>query len=151
MPSILTIGGIIGALIFVAAVTSNPSPDPSPATVISPVSEEKQESDSIEPVITNIVETEKTEAESVIEFIPTPKTAPAQTPTPKPAVAPATTPVSKPASNCHPSYSGCLKMNAGDYDCASGSGNGPNYTGAVQVYGSDPFDLDRDNDGWGCE
>ncbi len=57
----------------------------------------------------------------------------------------------KPASTCHPSYSGCLKMNAGDYDCASGSGNGPNYTGSVQVKGSDPFDLDRDNDGWGCE
>lgn len=54
-------------------------------------------------------------------------------------------------SSCHPSYSGCLEMNVGDYDCASGSGNGPNYTGAVQVYGSDPFDLDRDNDGWGCE
>lgn len=54
-------------------------------------------------------------------------------------------------SSCHPSYSGCLEMNAGDYDCASGSGNGPNYTGAVEVYGSDPFDLDRDNDGWGCE
>ena len=57
----------------------------------------------------------------------------------------------KPTSSCHPSYSGCLKMNAGDYDCASGTGNGPNYTGPVQVYGSDPFDLDRDNDGWGCE
>jgi len=57
----------------------------------------------------------------------------------------------KPTSNCHPSYSGCLKMNAGDYDCASGSGNGPNYTGPVEVYNSDPFDLDRDNDGWGCE
>lgn len=57
----------------------------------------------------------------------------------------------KPTTKCHPSYSGCLKMNAGDYDCASGSGNGPNYTGKVEVYGSDPFDLDRDNDGWGCE
>lgn len=58
-----------------------------------------------------------------------------------------------PASNgsCHPSYSGCLKQNAGDYDCAGGSGNGPNYTGPVQVSGPDPFDLDRDNDGWGCE
>ena len=58
----------------------------------------------------------------------------------------------KPAtSSCHPSYSGCLKMNSGDYDCDSGSGNGPNYTGPVELYGSDPFDLDRDNDGWGCE
>lgn len=54
-------------------------------------------------------------------------------------------------SNCHPSYSGCLKMNAGDYDCTSGSGNGPNYTGPVEVHGSDPYDLDRDNDGVGCD
>lgn len=58
-----------------------------------------------------------------------------------------TAPAPKPTSNCHPSYSGCLKMNAGDYDCAGGSGDGPNYTGTVRVYGSDPFGLDRDNDG----
>lgn len=57
----------------------------------------------------------------------------------------------KESDDCHPSYSGCLNPNAGDYDCSGGSGNGPNYTGAVQVYGSDPFDLDRDNDGLGCE
>ncbi|MEK7638560.1 MAG: hypothetical protein AAB388_00185 [Patescibacteria group bacterium] len=44
-----------------------------------------------------------------------------------------------------------MKRNAGDYDCAGGSGNGPNYTGPVRVNGSDPFDLDRDDDGWGCE
>ncbi|OGG65267.1 hypothetical protein A3I99_03650 [Candidatus Kaiserbacteria bacterium RIFCSPLOWO2_02_FULL_45_11b] len=83
---------------------------------------------------------------SVVETKPVPK------PITTTAVSEPVTPdAPKPASNCHPSYSGCLKMNAGDYDCASGSGNGPNYTGAVQVYGSDPFDLDRDNDGWGCE
>jgi hypothetical protein len=64
---------------------------------------------------------------------------------------PKTTAKPKTTSSCHPSYSGCLKQNAGDYDCAGGSGNGPNYTGAVEVYGSDPFDLDRDNDGMGCE
>ncbi len=74
----------------------------------------------------------------------------------KPVVVPKTLtsePVkAKPAtSSCHPNYSGCLKMNAGDYDCAKGSGNGPNYTGPVEVYGADPFDLDRDNDGMGCE
>ena len=76
----------------------------------------------------------------------TPKNVPEVPKTPtEPSVKP------KPTNNCHPSYSGCLKMNAGDYDCAGGSGNGPNYTGPVQVNGSDPFDLDRDNDGWGCE
>lgn len=57
----------------------------------------------------------------------------------------------KPATSCHTGYSGCLNPNASDYDCSGGSGNGPYYTGPVKVYGSDPFDLDRDNDGMGCE
>lgn len=61
------------------------------------------------------------------------------------------TPSPAPKQNCHPSYSGCLNPNASDYDCAGGSGNGPYYTGTVQVYGYDEFDLDRDGDGWGCE
>jgi len=55
-------------------------------------------------------------------------------------------------SDCHPSYSGaCLNPNASDYDCRSGSGNGPYYTGKVRVVGPDVFRLDRDGDGWGCE
>ena len=54
-------------------------------------------------------------------------------------------------SSCHPSYSGCLKANASDYDCAGGSGNGPYYTGTVRVIGPDVFGLDRDGDGWGCD
>ncbi len=44
-----------------------------------------------------------------------------------------------------------VNPNASDYDCAGGSGNGPYYTGAVRVIGSDVFDLDRDGDGMGCE
>lgn len=56
-----------------------------------------------------------------------------------------------PKQSCHPSYSGCLNPNASDYDCAEGSGNGPYYTGKVQVIGYDEFGLDRDGDGWGCE
>lgn len=55
---------------------------------------------------------------------------------------------------CHPNYKGaCLKPNAGDYDCAGGSGNGPNYVrGPVRVVGGkDPFRLDADRDGLGCE
>ena len=59
--------------------------------------------------------------------------------------------VAKPKQSCHASYSGCLKPNASDYDCAGGSGNGPYYTGLVQVVGPDVFGLDRDGDGWGCE
>jgi hypothetical protein len=37
-------------------------------------------------------------------------------------------------------------------DCAGGSGNGPNYVrGPIRVRPPDPFGLDRDGDGVGCE
>jgi hypothetical protein len=72
---------------------------------------------------------------------PPPTTAP---PPPPPTVAPA------PASNCHPSYSPCVPY-ASDVDCEGGSGDGPVYTGPVQVTGSDPYGLDNDGDGAGCE
>jgi hypothetical protein len=52
---------------------------------------------------------------------------------------------------CNPNYSGCLKPDASDYDCAGGSGNGPYYTGPVRVIGYDQYGLDRDGDGWACE
>jgi hypothetical protein len=35
--------------------------------------------------------------------------------------------------------------------CEGGAGNGPDYTGEVRVVGDDPYDLDRDGDGVGCE
>jgi hypothetical protein len=58
-----------------------------------------------------------------------------------------------PSRNCHPSYVGaCLDPTASDYDCAGGSGNGPKYVqGPVKVRPPDPFDLDADADGLGCE
>ena len=53
---------------------------------------------------------------------------------------------------CDPNYKGaCLDPNASDYDCAGGSGDGPEYTGSVQVVGDDHFGLDRDGDGYACE
>lgn len=55
-------------------------------------------------------------------------------------------------SNCVAGYSRCLKPGIGDYDCAGGSGDGPNYVnGPIGVSGDDPFGLDSDNDGVGCE
>jgi micrococcal nuclease len=74
-------------------------------------------------------------------------------PTPKPTPKPTPRPTSRPKPSCHPSYVGvCLKRGIGDYDCAGGSGNGPNYIdGPFRVVGYDEFGLDRDNDGWGCE
>lgn len=52
--------------------------------------------------------------------------------------------------NCTEGYSPCLPP-APDYDCAGGTGDGPKYTGLVRVYGFDPYGLDADNDGYGCE
>lgn len=55
------------------------------------------------------------------------------------------------ASECDPNYSGCLDPNSPDYDCAGGSGDGPDYTGTVEVLGVDHYGLDANNNGIGCE
>jgi hypothetical protein len=55
------------------------------------------------------------------------------------------------ASECDPNYSGCLDPYSPDYDCAGGSGDGPDYTGTVSVFGEDHYGLDSDSDGVGCE
>jgi len=57
-----------------------------------------------------------------------------------------------PPDDCHTSYTGaCLDPSASDYDCAGGSGDGPKYTGTVQVVGPDVYGLDGDGNGIGCE
>ncbi len=61
-----------------------------------------------------------------------------------------TTAAPAPEPACHPSYIPCLEI-VSDYDCKGGSGNGPYYTGRVQVIGPDDYDLDRDGDGIGCD
>ena len=39
-----------------------------------------------------------------------------------------------------------------DVDCAGGGGNGPRFvTGPVRVTGNDPYGLDANHDGVGCE
>jgi hypothetical protein len=55
-----------------------------------------------------------------------------------------------PSTDCQ-GYSPCLPPGP-DVDCAGGSGDGPRYVnGPVSVYGSDPYGLDSDGDGVGCE
>jgi hypothetical protein len=55
------------------------------------------------------------------------------------------------SSDCTPGYSPCIPPGP-DVDCAGGSGDGPRYvSGPISVTGSDPYGLDGDNDGVGCE
>jgi beta-lactam-binding protein with PASTA domain len=76
----------------------------------------------------------------------------AKTQPPPPSTAPPP-PTTTPAPNCDPSYPDvCLDPAVEDYDCAGGSGNGPEYVeGPIRVRPPDPFDLDREGDGVGCE
>jgi hypothetical protein len=80
-------------------------------------------------------------------------------PPPPPAAVPPPPPP-PPASTCDPNYSGgtdtatggCIRSGVGDYDCAGGGGNGPNYVkGPVRVVGTDVYGLDSDHDGVACE
>lgn len=72
--------------------------------------------------------------------------------TKEPAVADGTGDNDDGDADCDPNYSGACVPIASDVDCAGGSGNGPAYVqGPVTVIGRDIYDLDRDNDGIGCE
>jgi hypothetical protein len=65
----------------------------------------------------------------------------------------ATPPSAGTGDNCHPAYYGaCLRKDAVDYDCQGGGGDGPDFIrGPVYLSGgSDPFELDKDGDGIGC-
>jgi hypothetical protein len=74
-------------------------------------------------------------------------------PQPEPAPTPPPPPPTSTGSNCDPSYTGaCLDPSSPDYDCAGGSGDGPDYVeGPVTVLGDDHFGLDADGDGIGCD
>jgi hypothetical protein len=68
--------------------------------------------------------------------------------------APRPVPTGGPGANCTPGYSPCLPEGPSDYDCYGGGGDGPAYTQPGVVYtvtGSDPYRLDTDGDGLGCE
>jgi endonuclease YncB( thermonuclease family) len=49
-----------------------------------------------------------------------------------------------PPSNCNPNYTPCVPNSSSDLDCAD-------IGHSVQVIGSDPYGLDREGDGIGCE
>ena len=103
-------------------------------------------SEFVVPVVNQKTENVVVESTELNNFIPPVSTTkPKEVEQPKPIYTPPAT------QNCNPNYSGCLKPDASDYDCAGGSGNGPYYTGKVRVIGYDEYGLDRDGNGWGCE
>ena len=55
-------------------------------------------------------------------------------------------PAPPPPADCHPNYSPCLPI-VSDLDC----GEIPDSLKPIMVIGSDPYRLDGDNDGLGCE
>jgi endonuclease YncB( thermonuclease family) len=79
----------------------------------------------------------------------TPRLSKSQCPAPEPAPAPEPVPPAPPTTDCQ-GYDPCIEPGP-DVDCEGGSGNGPRYTGPVTVTGSDPYGLDSDGDGLGCE
>jgi len=85
---------------------------------------------------------------------PTTTTAPPPPPTTTAPPPPPTTaaPVAPAAGGgCTPGYDPCVPV-ASDVDCAGGSGDGPAYVdGPISVTGSDPYGLDSDGDGVGCQ
>ena len=84
--------------------------------------------------------------------VPPPPTAVPPTPIPPPPTpVPAPQPNANAGGGCTPGYSPCIPPGP-DVDCAGGSGNGPRYVqGPIQVSGSDPYRLDGNNDGIGCQ
>lgn len=70
-----------------------------------------------------------------------------QTPKPPPSPEPRNA-----GPDCTPGYDPCLPDYGDDYDCAGGIGDGPYYSGKVNVQrGMDIYGLDRDETGLGCE
>ena len=85
----------------------------------------------------------------VVSKLPLKKSRPATASVPVPSFGPPDPPT---GPGCTPGYDPCLPDYGSDYDCAGGTGDGPYYSGNVNVQrGMDIYDLDRDGNGLGCE
>jgi hypothetical protein len=87
----------------------------------------------------------------VVTKLPVKKSRPATATAIEPPFGPPEPPTGPSAPpECAEGYSPCLPP-AADYDCKYGNGDGPEYTGEVIILGGyDPYGLDADNDGIGC-
>jgi len=149
-----------------AEPTANVTDAPRPATDIDPTATSVPVT-PVPPTVTPVPVTPVPPTVTPVPPTPVPPTVtpvpptpvpPTVTPVPPTPVPPTATPVPPtpvpepvpPANNCTPGYDPCITVGS-DVDCAGGSGDGPRYSGRVTVTGSDPYRLDRDNDGVGCE
>jgi hypothetical protein len=122
------------------------SVSPSPVISVSP-----------SPVVTTVTKmvTMTAAARPSAAAPPPPRPSALAPPPPRPSASappPTPRPPTSAAANCDPAYPDvCLHDGIGDYDCAGGSGNGPNYvSGPIRVLPPDPFGLDSNGDGIGC-
>jgi resuscitation-promoting factor RpfB len=141
---------LMTVLFFVGVSVGSSGSEPAEATAVETPKAKTVTVDG-EPVTVTQTETVKKrvvkwKTKRVVRTVTETVAAPAPPPPPPPSSA-----RNSGGGNCHESYSGCLDANASDYDCAGGSGDGPKYTGPVEVYGYDEYDLDRDGDGVGCD
>ena len=140
------IGVILVAGLFAACGPHPPAERAEPTTV--PARPTTTEDTSPAPTITAAPPAAAPTTVAPTTTTTPPTTAVPRTTVPTPTRPPAT---AAPAQSCTPGYDPCIPP-GDDVDCAGGGGNGPRYvTGPVKVTGSDPYGLDRDHDGVGCE
>ncbi|HEX8858143.1 MAG TPA: hypothetical protein VGC06_03440 [Actinomycetes bacterium] len=150
----------LGVLVVLAVIgsLSNDTPTAAPGAVGASTAIPVTQPPLTAPPTTEVTTTEAPATEPPTTEPPTthrnpPTTHAAPTTHRPPTTRPAPKTTMAPSGNCDPSYPGsCLHDGIGDYDCAGGSGNGPNYvSGPIRVRPPDPFGLDADGDGVGCE
>lgn len=163
----LTSLGTVGVVAVALASGGGPdtvtvSPEPtttsvSPSASQSPTPSPSPSSEPLPSEIVTVPPTTDAPAGTLTTSPPKPSAKPRKAPAPRRTV-PATPQRRPPAtaaprSDCEPSYpSVCLHQGIGDYDCSSGTGDGPNYVqGPLEVRAPDPFRLDANHDGVGCE
>lgn len=155
--------GAIAAMVLAVALVGGCAGNPAPNETAEPVrsttttaaptttTERVTTTTTAAPTTTTTAPPTTTTAPPTTTTLPPTTTTAPPPPTTAATLPPTTAAPPPPPSDCNPNYSGCVP-NDSDVDCAGGSGNGPSYVqGPVQIIGSDPYGLDADNDGVGCE
>lgn len=145
--SLMVAGGVIGVIVFASAISQSDEDTEPTSDFDTPAVTTTQ----VAPEPTETTTTTRTRKAVKPKPTTTKRTTTARTTTQAAKPKPKPEPNPEPASDCHPNYSPCVPI-ASDVDCEGGSGDGPEYVrGPVTVKGADPYRLDNDSDGVGCE